>query len=352
MEARLLCCLLPQGPRIKNRRIESLNYMLPSFSQRIAIITPALSDAKNGNWETARRWHLFLSKHYQVTVTREFVLDTSIESSDLSTDLLIGLHARRSHSAIKTFAQLGRPIVVVLTGTDLYGDTPSHPQVQESLELATQIVTLQADALELLPTAFRAKARVIFQSAASVTPINKNLKTFDICFIAHRRKEKDPSTVLSAFKQFDSLRARLVHVGRLDDYEQEFNAAAKLDDRISLLGAMTNDEARAVLARGSVMVLASKMEGGANVIIEAVTSGVVVIASRISGNIGMLGADYPGYFSYGNVGELLALLTRCEQDVGFMNLLQTHCENMASQFAPAQEEQRVQALAASLLLPQ
>ena len=324
--------------------------MHSSLSKHIAIITPALSDAKNGNWETARRWHLFLSALYEVTVARDFVLNTSTDSNATSPDLLIGLHARRSHAAIKAYSQLNKPIVVVLTGTDLYGDTYEHPQVRESLELATQIVTLQGEALAMLPEQFRAKARVIFQSAPSIEKAVVQKATFDIAFIAHLRKEKDPITVLAAFKQFIAPNARLLHVGRLDDYSDEFTAAAQKDDRIKLLGAMEHSDARAVLAQSSVMVLASQMEGGANVIIEAITSGVAVIASRISGNIGMLGANYPGYFSYGNTDELLGLLNRCEAEPQFMALLNQHCQAIAAQFAPLEEERRVQALIAGILI--
>ena len=53
---------------------------------------------------------------------------------------------------------------------------------------------------------------------------------------------------------------------------------------------------RQAIKRAHLLIVPSRMEGGANVVVEAVTAGTAVIASRISGNVGMLGDDYPGYF--------------------------------------------------------
>ena len=43
-------------------------------------------------------------------------------------------------------------------------------------------------------------------------------------------------------------------------------------------------------------------------IAEALTCGVPVVASRIDGNVGMLGRDYAGYFTPGDDRELAQLL--------------------------------------------
>lgn len=89
------------------------------------------------------------------------------------------------------------------------------------------------------------------------------------------------------------------------------------------------------------MVISSVIEGGANVIIEAVTAGVPVLASRIPGNIGMLGRDYNGYFAPGDCRELARLLDRASRDPAFLSLLQRQCARRAPLFAPAREQAEV-----------
>lgn len=69
------------------------------------------------------------------------------------------------------------------------------------------------------------------------------------------------------------------------------------------------------------------------------TAGVPVIASRIPGNIGLLGADYPGYFQAGNTNELARLLARAETDAAFLNRLRTECRKRQPLFEPQREQQ-------------
>ena len=63
------------------------------------------------------------------------------------------------------------------------------------------------------------------------------------------------------------------------------------------------------------------MEGGANAVAEALAAGVPVIASRVAGNVGMLGEDYPGYYPVGDERALARLLERTETDAAFHGLL-------------------------------
>jgi hypothetical protein len=180
--------------------------MLPKPLQRIAIITPALAESNNGNWQTAKRWSFVLDKAYRIEVSK--TLDTKL----VQFDALIGLHARRSAFAIHQFADTGKPIAVVLTGTDLYGDTPEHIEVSRSLELAHRIVVLQDDALKLVPQKFKNKTDVIYQSAAIRKPGPFRQRTFDIAFIGHLRAVKDPMTVLKAMQLLKLPEVRLIHV--------------------------------------------------------------------------------------------------------------------------------------------
>ena len=90
------------------------------------------------------------------------------------------------------------------------------------------------------------------------------------------------------------------------------------------------------------------MEGGANVLSEALVSGVPVLASRISGSIGMLGETYSGYFPVGGTRELTALMERCEGDTRFYARLQRECARRSRLFQPEYERQSWQKLLKSI----
>jgi glycosyltransferase involved in cell wall biosynthesis len=85
------------------------------------------------------------------------------------------------------------------------------------------------------------------------------------------------------------------------------------------------------------MVLSSLSEGGANVISEAVVGGVPILASRMDGNVGLLGGDYPGYFSVGDTKALARLLQRIEGDIAFVARLRRAIARRAPLFRPARE---------------
>jgi glycosyltransferase involved in cell wall biosynthesis len=83
---------------------------------------------------------------------------------------------------------------------------------------------------------------------------------------------------------------------------------------------------------------------------EAVCSGTPVLASRIDGNVGMLGADYEGYFAVDDAPALAALLRRAHHEPDFLNHLHTQCALRASLFAPQAERQALHQLVQDLLV--
>lgn len=121
------------------------------------------------------------------------------------------------------------------------------------------------------------------------------------------------------------------------------------NDRYRWLGDVPNGKARQLLARSRLLVLSSKMEGGANVISEAIAASVPILASRISGSIGLLGEDYPGYFDVGATRQLATLMSRCEQDDTFYNALRSHITGLAPQFTPQHEQASLQSLVEEVL---
>src|SRR5688572_2598773 len=105
---------------------------------RIGIVTPAPPGSHYGNRITALRWARILRR----LGNRVSILETY---AGQPYDLLVALHARRSHSSIINFRRQnpGAPIIVALTGTDLYRDIRTNQSARESLDLATRIVVLQ-----------------------------------------------------------------------------------------------------------------------------------------------------------------------------------------------------------------
>ena len=118
----------------------------------------------------------------------------------------------------------------------------------------------------------------------------------------HLRDVKDPGTIYRAFSHLSrELPIRLRHYGApLDaDLAAQARALQSADARYHYAGARPHATVRAAINAAHLLVHPSTMEGGANVIVEAITAGTPVVASRIRGNVGMLGAGYPGYFAVG-----------------------------------------------------
>ncbi|WP_332878772.1 selenoneine biosynthesis selenosugar synthase SenB [Massilia sp. S19_KUP03_FR1] len=308
---------------------------------RIVIASPALAQQNNGNWQTASRWAGFLADSYAVDIVPEW------QSGDAAPDLLIALHARRSAPSLAAFTEAfaQRPSVLVLTGTDLYRDIAIDASAAHSLELASALVLLQPAGMAYLPEQVRARAHVIYQSAEALA--HDPARSREICMLGHLRDEKDPLTFMRAASLVPHT---LVHIGAALDpaLERAARDTQAAQANYHWLGALPREAARARLARSHAMVIASRMEGGANVIIEAVTSGVPVLASAIDGNRGMLGDDYAGYFAPGDATALAALIARSFEP-GLYARLQAQCAARARLFAPAAEKAALRELVDNLL---
>jgi putative glycosyltransferase (TIGR04348 family) len=319
--------------------------------KKLVIVSPALERENNGNWQTASRWAHFLGQRFDVSIVREWTPALP------APDLLIALHARRACSSLAAFTEAlpGRPSVLVLTGTDLYRDIAIDTGAQASLRRASALVVLQQAGLALLPPEARPKARVIYQSAPALAAYRhadaQARRILPITMVGHLRLEKDPLTFIAAAAKVTSPQARMVHIGAALDPALGVAArsAQAANPRYRWLGNLAHGATRQRLRRSHAMVIASRMEGGANVIIEAVTSGVPVLASDISGNRGMLGDDYCGYFPPGDVEALARLIERSIIDAVFYRRLCTQCAARAALFAPAAEQAAVLGLVDNLL---
>jgi putative glycosyltransferase (TIGR04348 family) len=304
---------------------------------RIALVTPARPGSRAGNRHTALRWAAMLR-----AVGHKVVVSTQWEPNDRD-DLLLALHARRSHASIKSFRQAHpeKPIVLALTGTDVYRDIHTDKDAQESLRLATRFIVLQPKAIEELPRRLRPKAHVVYQSCSSKLKHKPVKRKFRLCVIGHLREEKDPLRAMDALAHLpDALSLELVQIGEsLDDKLAEAaREGMKRDKRYRWLGSVAHSRALKLLASSHTMIISSRMEGGANVVSEAIRIGVPVLASKISGNVGLLlGAAYPAYYPLGDERALAKLIERVRGDRPFYASLKRQLAKLRPMVSPANE---------------
>jgi putative glycosyltransferase (TIGR04348 family) len=317
---------------------------MESKAKTIVLVSPALREANNGNWHTAHRWAQFLSGDCDIALMRQWPAPAGESAHHGTPRAMVALHAGRSAAAIRAWAQAypEKPLIVVLTGTDLYRDILTDREAQQSLALATHLVVLQDAGLAALPEAWRGKARVIYQSAPELKPARKSSRRFGVLMVGHLRDEKDPLTFMRAACHDYPAGIHFDQIGLAlePQFEEAARATAQRSPRYRWLGGLPRAATRQRIKRAHVLVNCSRMEGGAHVILEAVQSGTPVLASRISGNLGMLGADYGGYFEPGDDDQLAALVRRCAAEADFLARLQRQCSARAALFAP-QEEKRL-----------
>jgi putative glycosyltransferase (TIGR04348 family) len=282
-----------------------------SAAASVVIVSPALADANNGNWQTARRWRELLRDRHAVRISAEWP-----DSRAAGDHVMLALHARRSAPAIAAWAQVrgSKGLAVVLTGTDLYQDIHTDRQAGRSLELAQRLVLLQELGAQALPEGLRHKAQVIFQSTSSRPPLRKTRRWLRAVMVGHLRQVKSPQTLFEAARLLAGRSdIRIDHVGAAQEPALGEQALAVQRDcpGYRWLGPLAHGRVRQLIQRAHVLVHTSAMEGGAHVIMEAVRSGTPVLASRIDGNVGMLGSRYSGYFAHQDPGGLAALLLEC-----------------------------------------
>ena len=289
----------------------------------ILIVTPAKPGSRHGNRNTAVRWaRLLREQGHTVVITVEY--DARMQARPF--DLLIALHARRSAVALATWKARSprKPAILALTGTDLYRDIRDDATAQASLKLADRLIVLQDEGVKELSASLRKKTHVVYQSVDPIAHALPPVRSFLVTVIGHLREEKDPFRAAAALRYIDpEHKVRVVQLGGAmsPEYAAEASQRMSEDPRYAWLGEHSHSKTMRWLARSHVMVISSRMEGGAHVVSEAIDAGVPIIASKVSGNIGMLGRDYAGYYPLENERALAKLLTRCIEEEGFLGML-------------------------------
>lgn len=315
-------------------------------------MTPVLAEANNGNWRTARRWADMLAPAYRVRLTRQWSAADAQASDD---DLMIALHARRSAASIAAWraARPHAPVVLALTGTDLYRDIDHDAEARRSLDLADRLVVLNELGPLRLGAALRSKCEVVLQSCTARRPAAQKPHRFvRALMVGHLRAEKDPDTWFRAIRRLaHRTDLRFDHVGEALDPALAGQARALMAAQPAYrwLGGRPHGEVRRRIQAAHLLVHPSVMEGGAQVVIEAVRSGTPVLASRMDGNVGLLGPGYGGYFEVGDDRALASLLERSRDEADMLPTLAGAIEARAPLFAPQAEAAALRRLVHSLL---
>ncbi len=303
---------------------------------RVVLVTPADPRGRTGNAVTARRWARLLRRlGCRARVVQAYDGEPC--------DLLIALHAMKSAPSVARIRRESpeTPVVVALTGTDLYRDLRRSASARRTLDAATKLVVLQPLAPKELPARYWPKTVVICQSVRMpwVRPRTR-ARHFDVAVLSHLRRVKDPLRAAQAARLLPpESRIRVLHAGATlePEYLDRVRAEVKRNPRYVWKGELPRWQAKRLLASSRLLLVTSRLEGGPNVISEAAVAGVPVLATQVPGNIGLLGKTYPGYFDVGDTEALAELMRRAETDPAFYADLAGRVRGLGRLLNPARE---------------
>lgn len=306
----------------------------------VIIASPYATDSLNGNTVTSLRIaRLLEGAGHSVQIMQS----SEISAESVKTnDAMIALHAKKSAGAAQTYYE-NHPdgkLIVFLTGTDLYEDLPNGcPECLATMDSADALVVSQSASLDSIPEEFISKAHVVYKSIvmpelAADVEFDANLFTV----VGHLRAVKQPFMIVEAMKLLgESVRVKSLG-GEFDAGSAEIaNAYSQNDARYEWLGECDYVEALSWMQRSVATVNTSLSEGGANSVGESIMLGVPVLASRIEGNVGMLGDSYSGYFAVDQPSELASLMLRVMEDEKFLNQLKTEILERQGHFVAERE---------------
>ena len=245
------------------------------------------------------------------------------------------------------------PVVVLLAGTDVYRFQADEPETTlASMQVADRLVGLHDRVNHDIPAEFGPKLRVIYQSSRPLPQPRKPVRRwFQICVVGGLREEKDPlRTALAARRMPNTSRLRVVHLGgaHTEAWAKAADKEMRVNPRYRWRGEVSRAEVRRCFGRSHAMVISSVMEGGANVVSEAMVAGLPVLASEISGNLGLLGDHHPALYPARDDSALAALLQRAEHETSFLPEVAACASARAERFSPEREFEAWRSLIAEL----
>jgi len=303
---------------------------------KVTISSPYATDSLHGNTVSAIRIAGILEESGHVAEV--------IQSGDPiveDTGALIALHARKSHASVVAMKQQSpkSKIILYLTGTDLYEDIPNGcPLAIESLEIADTIVVSQEASQKSVPATYQQKTKVVYNSIIlpKLAPVERELDLFVIA--SHLRAVKQPFLAAEALRlSGESVRVKLMGA-EIDSGAADF--ARKLnqsDSRFEWLGEQNYEQTLTWMKRSLATINTSIAEGGANSIGESIALGRPVLATRIEGNVGMLGENYDGYFAPDSPAELASLIKKICHDKSYQAHLEQQVLDQSAKYSRENE---------------
>jgi glycosyltransferase involved in cell wall biosynthesis len=311
----------------------------------VRILTPFGQESGMGNWRTASRYAQMLrASGINASVFEPSAADDALVSSGQRTVAVV-LNAYRSADQVSLCVRGGIPVMVVMTGTDLYGNLrpsnagqPDYRIAEQAMESAALILALQSEAAAEIQARWPALAdrvHTLVQTSPPRRPhapeVTSHSKTVRFMIAAHFREEKDPRTAFMGFheafpegwgQRADGRRVpvRLIHVGGYRDktLAQEMMRLSERYPGILIEGPRTHAETMRQMTHVHCLLQPSVSEGGALVIAEAVACRLPIIASDIPAHRSQLGSDYPALFPVRDTEKLATLMRRFIADPGLV----------------------------------
>lgn len=300
-----------------------------STARRLLLASPYPLDSPRGNSVSANR---ILGILKECGYSADAVSGRE-ETGKASGEILIALHARKSATAIESFHANApdRPVFILLTGSDLYADLHGSAETQatvhRTMRLARYLIVSQSASIADIPEIYQSKARVVPKSLLTKVPerLPRKQGPFRIVLPSHLRPAKAPLLVLEALAALPSMVTLQVdHFGTAEDPDlgQAATSASQAPgSRYHWHGNVPHAEVLAGFATSDLLLNTSRVEGGANVLCEAIQMGLPCIATDIPPNAGMLGEHYPGLFPMDDAPALANLLERVTCDEVFLQKL-------------------------------
>ena len=262
--------------------------------------------------------------------------------SPIEAKCLIALNARKSAAEIFAFQerQSASVVVALLTGTDV-----NHPEMEDpcsdtikALHQSDVIVSLHGGFSHRIPDELLGKTTVIYPSVRIPDTV-RHFPTSEreVVIAGNFRDEKNPNLLIQAVGELVGESITFHAYGDGGSYQELLEKTADDYDDFKLHGVQDHEVLLTKMQSASVLLNTSIEEGGANAICEAVAIGLPVVASKIDGNIGMLGQDYAGFFTSGDVGELAKLLRRIFAEKELYELLKQQVSKRAELFSYERE---------------